>query len=251
MNTRILAPILLALSLAAPGCGEEAPDVSERQLPRSQAQHVRPEAKPVPKSLANLDAFGNLIAAKERIYGFELPLGVRDKRATSVSTSLYIPTTDARLRRFYRSRGYIMEQGPRGYSARHSPRTLAKIEPAYHPAAKRASLHVSQGPGPGFTIRIDSNEAIALAQPPLAKLVGPREEPEPPKLPGAPGAEGEGEGQAEQPRRRKLQTKQLSKFERSRLRKQALEKRKLAPGLRDVSGRIVEWSESTGQPFLD
>lgn len=246
--------LLLGLALVAPGCGD---DKSDQPLPqraeRSKPQVAPKKAKRIPKSLANLDAFGNLIAGKERVYGFELPMGVRDKKHSSVSTSFYIPTTDARLQRFYRSRGYLVEEGPRGYSARHTARTLSKIRPEYHPQAKRAELWVEQGPGPGYTIRVQSNAPVALAQPPLARLVGPAEEAPEVEVAEAPAAGDavEDDPKGDAPPRRKVSTAKLAPFERQKLKKQVLSERKLPPELRDVSSRIVEWSDKTGRPFLD
>ena len=245
--------VVLAVFVAA-GCK------GEPEKPRKPSRAaVLPKAPPpkVDSRPKNLDSFGNLKESDERIEGFHIPMGAQMKGQGPSVQALYVPTTEKRLLRFYRSRGYDLTDTVTGWRIAHTDRTLKGLD---DPEIFKTSLgSVRQGPGPGYTLSILSGTPRELKKPALMELleaeskgeVAAREETKPdaraPEAPEAPGA-------AEPAKKKsRVRTKQLERFSIQRLKTKALGRKPLDPSkARDVSKRVYDWVKAKkGREFKD
>ncbi len=244
----------LVLSAAAAGlvagCGSEPPP-----SPPPVAERTPPT--PGPAGPANLDAFGNLKAAAERVMGFHLPMGTERRGAARVVAGMYIDTTEARLTRFYRSRGYTLTRTLTALEVSHAERTLATLPESDAKRFANAVIRVEQGPGPGYTLRFDSGE-VALVQPPLLQLVEAERQAAgiapPTATVGGDDAEAKDDAPAPSKTTAYVPTtpKRLEQHELSRLRKSAFERQVDPKRARDVSDRVYEWQKANpGRAFID
>ena len=251
------APWLLiaAAMLLLPGCGEDAP----RPAPEAAG---RPAAAPAEVALEGtapgiapaVDAFGNLRGSGAKVLGFELPLNAEVQREVAGRPSrFYVQANEKRLLRYFRSRGHSIVETLSGWRVEHTDRTLREAAPG--DGAEGAVLVAGKGPGPGWTLRLDTPEPTPLERPALLELVeaegevaGGDVKPAPPA--GAPDLfqEPGGDGEASVKRGPPPATPDRV----SGLRKRAL-KRELDPKRsRDISDRVYQHVQrNPGKPFLD
>ena len=112
----------------------------------------------------------NIFKSNERvIFGFALPESSYDRAEQSAVPVIYIASNEARLLRFYRSRGHTLIKTNTGWHITHTDRTLERV--SQPKTVANARIYARQGPGAGWTLLFDSGAPIELKQPPLMSLL--------------------------------------------------------------------------------
>ena len=165
MSYALRVPLVLIISLAlcSVACGEQEAD-TEASRPPPRVTQDRPEQVVNP-----LDEYGNLKSNDRVIFGFALPESSYDRAEQSAVPVIYIASNEARLLRFYRSRGHTLIKTNTGWHITHTDRTLQRVsDPA---SIANARIYARQGPGAGWTLLFDSGAPIEIKQPPLMSLL--------------------------------------------------------------------------------
>ena len=202
--------------------------------------------------------------------GFEIPVASSDREPVARMAVVYVAANEKRLLRFYRSRGHRVVDTTGGWRLQHSDRTLAGHPEEAREQLGKALVHVTQGPGPGWTLRFDDGAPIAPEPPPLMQLVtgvGGGDGTPGAATPATHGAATDAAdpglfqdadsqaGAAEAAQRRKLRratARRLDPSEIARLRKAALGRKYDKSRARDVSERILNYVEQNpGKGFRD
>lgn len=157
---RVFIPLRLmglSLSIAVLGCSTYEP--------KSTAEPTAPLRTPEAASVVanrvgvatNLDHLGNLRGSDTRVLGFEMPMG---SEATGKGESRYIAIDEERLVRFFKSRGYLLEEvNKQTYRVGHTPRTLALITVKEGELFEPAKIYMGVGPGSGYTMWFNKGRA--------------------------------------------------------------------------------------------
>jgi len=148
----LLAGIAAALALGGCGKYEPKPEAAPtKPLQPPAASSVVAEPKPAGP---NLDGYGNLRGTKERVLGFEIPMGARK---TGKGESRFVSANTERFVRFFRSRGYRIESLKSGaHKITHTRRTLDQLSVDTAKPLETAQVFVDPGPGPGFTMMFNA-----------------------------------------------------------------------------------------------
>lgn len=138
------------------GCGDEPPP--PRPSPVQEAATVPPRPAPRPSHIKQkLDDLGRLRVAADRIYGFQVPVGmtlVSERKGSQVYD--YVAPVD-RLVEFWMHRDYSVTKEARGWSVHHTPTTLLGAQSGLYDKARililaegtnRAKLRFSVPLGP-------------------------------------------------------------------------------------------------------
>ena len=236
--------LCLSAIMLTGACTETTSDL--RPLPpSSQTTTKEPSAPHHARPQAELDEHKNLTQAPRRVYGYDLPLSAQSQRQGPAVEVLYVHTTENRLLRFYRSRGYAIRETASGWQISHSDRTLntRKLDDSL----RGAELHVNQGPGPGYTLRLLAATSVHKRQPALMKLLEAEYTQATPSDP-TPTPTDTGTKTTE-PKRSDLDTLRLKTLRNRALKPKASVNKKTS---RDISRRIHRWSkEQSGARFLD
>ncbi|MEE2780404.1 MAG: hypothetical protein VYE15_07765 [Myxococcota bacterium] len=164
VRTFILVSILILVS----GCGPDAP------APTTTAAATQPPAEaapaPPPREIGGLDQRGNLRPGNDVAHGFAMPLTSAVLKQNPSVTEVYAESSIERLLRFYRSRGHLLTRTRSGWEVRHTPRTLKPLG-VEGVSLGGAVMEMRQGPGPGWTLRVDSGKARPLRRPALTELL--------------------------------------------------------------------------------
>ena len=258
--------MLCVLSLLV-GCGDPPPKSPIK--PKERVASPTKKAKPVKRKRTtpdNLNEALNLKAAKERILGFPLPLGVS---AVEGKNSRKIVTTEKRILRFYASRGHVVQKELDGWSIKHTQLTLANAKDSTG-TLKKATLYINPRPGFSYLLRFNSGRRRIRPELPLTALLRRETEANQPtsstqvsKHKKQTPATGEDKPAGKKPPAvprpasksvafARKKTKKLKRFSLQRLRRAALEKRPKSGRSRDISKRIYKWHKAKqGRRFLD
>lgn len=167
---RILSIAPLAVLLL--GCSSEAPSDAPVAAPIPVAALPQPPSEP--PQVGGLDDRGNLRVSDQTVHGFPLPLTSAVLRQHGSVTEVYAESNIERLLRFYRSRGHLITRTKTGWEIRHTPRTLKDLG-VDGVSLGGAIMRMRQGPGPGWTLRVDSAIARPLRRPALTELLAAEE----------------------------------------------------------------------------
>ncbi len=256
MGTMFVVSVGLLLA-----CESKPPPPQAPLKPKTAEEVAPPAPQPVvTQRPSNLDEALNLLPAKERFHGFEMPMGVESHangRARKIRTTL------PRLLRFYYSRYYQVVRtrtgelyDPSEARGRSLKGSDYKIQAA-DPLKRRAYLHISARPGSTYLLRIEERKAKPRAQPDLLRVMEAERQgvdadapmnrektsTEEPVVPVAEGATIV---------YKRAKPKKLEKFSLRRTKKRALEKRSRSGATRSVSNRIYNWSNrGDRRRFLD
>jgi len=162
--------VIIGLGLHA-GCADPA---ESPESPRATPAPATPVAHtqvtpPLPKP-PSIDRFGNLQQGSASYAGFALP-------ATAVLTSehghtpvYYVPATEERVVRFFRSRGHLLAELPSGWRFEHTEQSLGARKDITE-GMRLTKAWISRGPGPGWSIRFDDGSTRSPQKPALLTLI--------------------------------------------------------------------------------
>lgn len=124
----LLLSALLALGAAGLGCGSQDAEPAAPPTARVLQDEPRPAPTPVPRYPTQrlLDEQGELLESANELFGFRLPVGVREVSQEPGHAVLQIEVPLERLARFYMTRGYPVEEGKGAFIVRHAAHTLAE-----------------------------------------------------------------------------------------------------------------------------
>jgi hypothetical protein len=258
----LLCAMCLLVACGSPPPVNPAKPPQRVELP---SKKVSPPRK-AKKRPSNLNEAFNLKAAKERLLGFPLPLGVE---AVEGKQSRKIVTTQKRILRFYASRGHVIQRELDGWSVKHTKLTLANAKDKAG-SLYRATLYINPRPGYSYLLRFNSGRQRIRPELPLTALMrretersqvkpaehSPKRKSQKPALiddkktakkpPAVPLPASKTTGFA------RHKSKKLKRFSLERLRKTALGKRPRSGRSRNISKRIYKWHKANkGRRFLD
>lgn len=123
----LASTLALALALGGGACKGDGDGPETPPAPRVVRDEQPPAPAPVPSSPKRrlLDPQGELLESANELFGFRLPVGVREISQEPGQAVLYIEVPLDRLARFYMTRGYPVLAGKAGFIVSHSAQTLA------------------------------------------------------------------------------------------------------------------------------
>jgi hypothetical protein len=130
-TTRARAAVTLLLTAAllgpAAGCGSSE-EPAAPPAPRVLREAQRPAPAPTPRNPVRrlLDEDGELRESANTLFGFRLPVGVRQVSQDAGGAVLHLEVPLERLARFYLTRGYPVVEGRGGFVVSHAAHTLAE-----------------------------------------------------------------------------------------------------------------------------
>lgn len=122
----LAAAVALAVALGGGACkGGDEPETPP--APRVVRDEQPPTPAPVPSSPQRrlLDEQGELLESANELFGFRLPVGVKQVSQEPGQAVLHLAVPLDRLARFYMTRGYPVLEGKAGFIVSHSAQTLA------------------------------------------------------------------------------------------------------------------------------
>jgi len=123
----ILTAAALVAAVALGGACSESGDEPGAPAARVLRDERPPEPTAVPRNPTRrlLDEQGDLRESANTLFGFRLPVGVKQVSQDSGGAVLQIEVPLDRLARFYTTRGYPVIEGKAGFVVRHDAMTLA------------------------------------------------------------------------------------------------------------------------------